>query len=234
MIVRMGLITRKPDLAEAEFVRRWREGHGPLVRKLLPELGGYLQNLIVDRSQRAIEYKRGSVEVDGISQLFFADLSAMRRSIDARALGALADDEKNFVGDLILLTALQNTVVAPPTQGPFVKRMSFLRKRAEISFQEFQNQWFDMHGMLVKRLPGLLGYRQNLVIDRRKNRFDDNDDVRIPIDGVVELWFEDSAAIDHAFRSPRGKTTMMHAEEFIAEISTYMVQTTAIVPELAA
>ncbi len=232
MIVRMGLITRRPDLSEAEFERRWRDGHGSLIQKRVPGLAGYLQNLIVDRSQKAIEYKRGSVEVDGISQLFFSDLSAMRRSIDAQTLKALADDEAHFVGDLILLTALQNTVVAPPTEGRFVKRMSFLRKRPEISFEEFQTQWFGLHATLVKRIPGLLGYRQNLVVDRRKNRFaDDEDTTQIPIDGVVELWFEDSEAIDRGFRSPRGETTMMHAEEFLGEISTYMVQTTAIIAD---
>ena len=232
MIVRMGLITKKPGLPDLEFERRWREGHGAIVRKAVPGLIGYLQNLIVDRSQKGIDYKRGAVEVDGISQLFFSDLAAMRGSVDAQALKTLADDEAHFVGDLILLTAVQNTVVAPPTKGRFVKRMSLLRKRPDVSLEEFQAQWFGMHAVLVQRIPGLLGYRQNLVIDRRKNRFaDDEDAAQIPIDGVVELWFEDNDAIDRGFGSPRGKTTMMHAAEFLGEISTYMVQTTAIIPE---
>ena len=97
---------------------------------------------------------------------------------------------------------------------------------------EFQRQWFNEHSYLVKRIPGLLGYRQNLVLDRQKSRNDDADDgMDVGIDGIVELWFEDVDAIERGFRSDRGRTTMMHAQEFISEISTFMVDTTEVIPE---
>jgi hypothetical protein len=46
----------------------------------------------------------------------------------------------------------------------------------------------------------------------------------LPIDGIVELWFADTAAIDAAFASVRGKETMAHAETFIGEITTFLVE----------
>lgn len=232
MIVRMGLLTRKQNLSPETFAGHWQNSHGDLVRRQMPELSGYVQNRVVDRSQKGIDYKRGSFEVDGISQLFFNTLSAMRRSTSSQTVAMLAEDEAQFIGDMSVVTAVQNVVLAPPVKGEFVKRMSFLRKRADISSERFQDEWFNMHSVLVKRLPGILGYRQNLVIDRRKDRLNDSEpDPEVSIDGVVELWFENADAIDRAFRSPCGNTTMMHAQEFISEISTYMVDAVEIVPE---
>ena len=37
--------------------------------------------------------------------------------------------------------------------------------------------------------------------------------------------FDDAAAIDTAFGSPQGQTLMMHAREFIGEITTFLVET---------
>jgi EthD domain len=60
---------------------------------------------------------------------------------------------------------------------------------------------------------------------------DADDGMSLGIDGIVELWFEDVDAIERGFRSDRGRTTMMHAQEFISEISTFMVDATEIIPE---
>lgn len=232
MIVRFGLLTRRQDLSAAAFSDYWRDTHADVVKKNMPGLEGYLQNHVVDRTQKGIDYKRGALEVDGLSQMFFSSLADMRRAASPNALQAVQKDEQNFVGDIAVLTALQNVVVAPPISGSFVKRMSFLRKRPDISIEKFQDEWINLHSVLVKRQPGLLGYRQNLVIDRQKNRFNtDEASADVPVDGVVELWFENTDAIDRAFRSPSGITTMTHAQEFISEISTFMVAVNEVVPE---
>jgi uncharacterized protein (TIGR02118 family) len=103
--------------------------------------------------------------------------------------------------------------------------MSLLRKRPDVSSEVFKDEWFNLHALLVRRLPGVLGYRQNLVLDGA-----DEDGERV-VDGIVELWFESLESIEGAFTSPRGITTMTHAKEFIAQINTYVVQPTVIVPE---
>jgi hypothetical protein len=48
------------------------------------------------------------------------------------------------------------------------------------------------------------------------------------VDGMVELWFPDTETIEAAFRSDVGITTMTHAKEFIAEISTFLVEPTEV------
>lgn len=232
MIVRMGLFRKRADLSTEQFAEHWRERHGPLVKRSVGTLDGYIQNLVVDRTQKGIEYQRAGLEVDAISQLFFRSLSSMRRSVSGSVLDELKADEERFMEGLVIVTAVQNTVVAPPKTGKFVKRMSLIRKRQEMSSEEFQHQWFDVHSVLVKRLPGLLGYRQNLTIDWQVDRFsDEGEDVPFGVDGIVELWFEDGPAIERAFQSPAGLTAMSHAREFLGEVSTYVVDPVHIVQE---
>jgi uncharacterized protein (TIGR02118 family) len=232
MISRMGLLSRKQDLSLADFASYWMGKHRPLVCNRIPALKGYVQNLVTDQAQRGIDFKRGPLSFDGFSQLTFDSLTEMRQLIGPSVVEALVADEANFLHDITVITTLRNVVVTPPKSGKFAKRMSILRKRPNITIAEFQSEWFNAHSFLVKRIPGLLGYRQNLVIDRQKNRMADADDgMGLGIDGIVELWFEDVDAIERGFRSDRGKTTMMHAQEFISEISTFMVEATVIIPE---
>lgn len=232
MIIRFGLLRRHEGMTDSEFASYWRGPHADTVKQYVTGIKAYLQNLVVDRSQKGIDYARGSIEVDGLAQLELASLAEARGMSEPAVLKALQDDEDAFLDSLSVLTALQNTVITPPRTGKYVKRMSFLRKRDDVSDEEFQKQWFDLHAVLVRRLPGIMGYRQNLVIDRFGDRFVDGSmDEANAVHGVVELWFESESAIDQAFRSPIGVTTMTHAREFISEISTFMVDVTEIIPE---
>jgi uncharacterized protein (TIGR02118 family) len=227
------MLRRRPEMSESEFATYWRGKHAEVVTQHLPDLNGYVQNLVVDRSQKGIDYERGAIEVDGLAQLTFPTIAETRDMAAPEVLAALQADENEFLSSLSILTAIQNTVITPPRSGKFVKRMSFLRKLPGVSNEEFQRQWFEMHAIFVRRLPGIMGYRQNLVIDRQGDRFDGNNlhDAN-HVNGVVELWFESTDAIETAFRSPIGITTMTHAREFIGEISTYMVESTEIIPEV--
>ena len=72
-------------------------------------------------------------------------------------------------------------------------------------------------------MPGVSGYRQNVVLERelvkaQKCGYDD-----LPIDGIVELWFETPATLEAAFSSPQGRRTMDHAKTFLSEITAFLV-----------
>lgn len=180
---------------------------------------GQVFNHIVDRSQKGIDYARGGFEIDAISQFFFADVSSSMSAASEGVMNLAMGLPEEYVDDLELILCLQNTVIAPPKPKTGLKRMSLLRKRPDVSPEEFQQQWINMHSILVKRLPGISGYRQNLVLDGPRDT-----QGHMLVDGMVELWFPDSACIDAAFQSDIGTTTMTHAKEFISEITTYLVR----------
>ena len=223
MIVRMGLLQKRADIDQQEFRTHWRTGHGALAAKL-PGLRRYHQNHIVDRAQRGITYARDGLDFDGFSELWFDDLPAMQAAFAADEVEALADDEDRFISGLKLITAVQHVVIPTPTDVPLIKRMTTLKRRPDVSAEKFQEEWFDVHSVLVKRLPQVKGYTQNLIFDRSHGRGKPATYNELPIDGIVELWFTDTDELNQGFGSDAGKTLMTHATEFIAAMSTFLVE----------
>lgn len=231
MQVRMGLLNKKEDWPMAQFHDYWRGQHGALAAQL-PGLVAYHQNHVTDTAQRGISYKRGPEVLDGISQLWFDDA----RNIDdvfstaPAALGQrLVEDENHFIGRLRIVTATLIEVVAPPPPGTALKRMSLLRRPAGVSTEVFAYEWNVRHAALVKTLPGVLGYRQNLITHRESPKGTAVDYHGLPIDGIVELWFENADTLNAAFASPQGVETMQHATTFIDEITTFLVEPVVVV-----
>jgi uncharacterized protein (TIGR02118 family) len=223
MIVRSGLIRKKPDWSTEAFRSHWREHHGPLAAQL-PGLLRYEQNHVIDSEQRGFTYPRGPEQLDGISMLWFESEATMQAAIDTDAGQALLADEAQFIGQLRVVTIDQVEVIPPATSPQPLKRMSLLRRLPEVTPGQFKSEWRVEHAHLVKRVKGVRGYRQNLITGREVPKgvpvgYDD-----LPIDGIVELWFDDTASIHAAFSSPQGLTLMMHAREFIGEITTFLVE----------
>src|SRR5689334_12489558 len=140
MIVRMGLLTRKPDITTDEFRRHWREAHGHIAAKL-PGLRRYHQNHVVDREQRGIEYKRGTHDFDGCAELWFDDLGSMAAAFGSEHGQLLGEDEPRFISNLNVITAVQHVVIPEPSGIPLIKRMSTLRRRPDVSSEKFKSEW---------------------------------------------------------------------------------------------
>ena len=226
MNIRMGLIRRKPDWSFDEFDDHWRNPHGALARRA-PGLRAYWQNPVTERLQRGIDFARGPWDFDGFSQLWFDNLGGAGHAFNDSEIAAdLMADENFFLGGLHIVSAEQRVVIAlpeAPARARLLKRMSILKRRTDITEEDFRREW-QVHGDLVRQMPGVSGYRQNVVIarERTKGRPCGYDD--LPIDGIVELWFEDAATLEAAFGSAAGQSTMAHAKTFLSEITAFGVE----------
>ena len=227
-IVRMGLLNKPNEWSTEQFRTHWRINHAPLAARL-PGLLEYSQNHVVDSEQRGISFKRGPEQLDGISQLRFESLESMQAAIATEVGPILIEDENKFIGRLRIVTVEPHVVVAPPASGKVLKRMSLLRRREGISPETFAREWREVHGPLVKQMPGIKGYRQNLIQGRESPKGVIVSHTEMPIDGIVELWFDDTESINNAFGSAIGKEKMAHAATFIGEITTFLVETVTVV-----
>jgi uncharacterized protein (TIGR02118 family) len=201
----MELIRKQADTVDSEF-RQSLKSRGEALRATAPSLRRCQQNVVIDRRQRGIDYARGDLDFDGIGQCWFDDPS----------------DSPVILGSPSV-SALQNVVIPEPADVPLIKRMSTLKRRTDVSAERFKSEWFELHATLVKRIPGVMGYTQNLIIGRCRADGAPADYQELPIDGFVELWFADKPGLDAAFATGQAKTLMTHALEFIGEISTFLV-----------
>jgi uncharacterized protein (TIGR02118 family) len=86
-----------------------------------------------------------------------------------------------------------------------LKIVDLLVRKDEYTHEAFVDRWQGEHAALAKDLPGLRGYKTSVPLTP--------DDVGF--DGVLELYFDDPAALNAAFDSDVGETVMADAAEFI-------------------
>lgn len=95
-----------------------------------------------------------------------------------------------------------------------LKVMVVIQRRAGLSREEFLRHWCELHPKLVRSLPGVRGYRQNVSIEHRKEW---------PFDGIAELYFAELRDVALAFDGPEAVELFKHEEQFIGEVNWSIV-----------
>ena len=224
MISRCGLLKKKASMSTEEFRDFWFNVHGPIACHM-KNMRHYQQHLVIDREQRH-KLARGPFEIDAYSELIFDDIHDMEEGVTSLN-GAGADDLPNFVDDckLVIFVKMIDTRVPEEFKGQkLIKRMSLLSRAKGISSEEFQQEWWETYSSLLKKVPGYLGYAQNLVIDRiidgKHAPYD-----ALPIDGMVEFWFKDMESLNQFYASEAFAKTSEHGKTFLSNVTTYLMET---------
>lgn len=221
MIVRFGLLRRNAAMTRAEFNRHWRDIHGPLAAAL-PGLREYHQHAVVDQGSHPIA---GNWDLDGISELHFDSLESMNAAFAAPSGGEAKEDLSLFLSEVKLVVCEKHRVVPrKPLEGSFIKRMSLIRRRPGLDDATFRHEWLETHAAMMRQWQNVLGYNQNLVIDRISSlgRAGASLD-EVPVDGIVEIWFANHETAAETQASPIGVETLAHARAFLSEITPFLV-----------
>lgn len=224
MVVRFGLLKRSAKMSPEAFDRHWRDVHGPLAAHL-PGLTAYYHHTVVEKGTHDIV---GDWDVDGFSELHFDSVGTMNAAFATPSGAEAKEDLSEFLDDVRLVVCDRHSVV--PVRnidgGSVVKRMSLIRRKPGMSDEDFRHEWLEVHAEMLKQWPDVLGYNQNLVIDRLyKSNTQSAAYEDVPIDGIVEIWFPspEKAAETHATQVVQ--ETMAHAREFLSEITPFTVTT---------
>ena len=92
----------------------------------------------------------------------------------------------------------------------YTKRLGILRKREDMTHEQFVNHWMTTHAQLCLKLPKMRRYSVNLVDRERFPKFG--------YDGFSELWFDNEEDMMAAFASPEGKTLLADLPNFTSVI----------------
>jgi uncharacterized protein (TIGR02118 family) len=102
-----------------------------------------------------------------------------------------------------------------------IRRLSLVRKRADLSREEFLARWTGEHVDIARRLPGLRGYVIHLL-----------DGGTPPYDGIAITTFDSREDAERAFADPElaaglGRTR----DDFAASVEVYFAEEHVIVEE---
>lgn len=106
-------------------------------------------------------------------------------------------------------------------QGGFRRWLLLTRKAA--TPQAFREGWFVRHADLVKRLPRLDGYVQNLVSARFDAQGRPATYEALPIDGIAEVCYADEAAMNESYASNERLPLKDDGAELNARVSTVLI-----------
>jgi uncharacterized protein (TIGR02118 family) len=96
-----------------------------------------------------------------------------------------------------------------------IKRVSLVRRREDLSREAFVEHWLGPHAEIIRRMPGLRGYRVDVI----RSWVGDAE----PWDGVGELWFETREDLDTAFAAV--------ADELAADRASFLAESRAAIVE---
>ena len=102
-----------------------------------------------------------------------------------------------------------------------IRRLSLVRKRPELTREEFIARWKGEHVEIAKQLPGLRGYVIHIL-----------DGTGAPIDGIAVTTFDSREDAERAFADPTlaaglGRTR----DDFAASVEVYFAEEHIIVEE---
>ena len=231
MISRISLLKCREGVSEEAF----REAMMGNVREVVASMPGLRKceiNFVTDRQQRS-NLGRGAIDIDGFIEMFFDSYGDMqeayRQSGDA-VLAALEPIVETPLSTLVVVKK-KDTLVPAYLDGKAIKRVSFCDRKEGVDAMTFHDEWWYTHSVLVKLMSGYCGYNQNLVVDRlvaeKPVHYAD-----LPVEGMVEFWFEDMDAFNECYSTVGFKLrASVHAAEFIGTVTTYFVE--AVSGELA-
>ncbi|SLN53869.1 EthD protein [Aquimixticola soesokkakensis] len=231
MMTRFGLLTKKQGMPPQDFNQHWEAVHGPMASRF-PGLRGYWQHAVTDKEQFGISHARGvDWDLDGFSELHFDDEGAMLGAVNDDSFTPALTDETDFLQDVKIVACEKHKVVEMNLDdGPYIKRMTLLKRLPGISPERFRQEWLETHANFVRRWPGVLGYHQNLVVSRYcGSRTEQASHDEVPVDGIVEFWFRDKEAAAELYAKDIVTETQEHAKVFLDTITPYFVDSRRLV-----
>ncbi len=214
MIKAIYFIKRKPGMSLEDFREYWLKDHAALVLKV-PGLVKYVQSDTMDAG-----YRKHEPLYDGIASLWYENLDDMRKTADAPISRETMADNQKFLdmSKFAFILAGERVQKENPIEAGMPKMVAFLKKRPEMSVEQFQAHWNSPHGKLGSAVPGARRYVQSHpLMSSYKNG-------RTPLwDGVAEVWFESEEAMRANADTPQYKAVLADEPNFLAEDAKFII-----------
>ncbi|MFD6063541.1 MULTISPECIES: EthD domain-containing protein [Rhodococcus] len=110
MLKIVAMFNFRPDMTHEAGQRYWNEVHNDVVRRCLPECRKYIQNVSVPVRSQAWDF-------DGVSELWFDDMDAIKRSFSGPLNDELVADEENFAVNKRWMIVTENPIFEQAAVG---------------------------------------------------------------------------------------------------------------------
>jgi len=96
-----------------------------------------------------------------------------------------------------------------------IKTIGTAYKRDDFTHDEFFDYWMNVHAPISREAPGLRGYVVTELLRRIGGELE--------VDGFVEQWYDDEAALERATNSPAGQAAWADVGNYAKTTGTFWV-----------
>ncbi len=179
----------KPGMSEADFQDYWVHKHAVQYASKIPQIRSYCVDTRIKLPDETT-----TPLFSGIAEIWLDDAAALLEALQSPELikGARAD-EPNWAAfwQTVALNTETHVVLsgpAPGRDGPPIKVVALMKRKAGTSMAAFRERALQDHATTVQQVAGLRRYHQCHVPDLFSAT------AETPFDGVDILWFDDVPA----------------------------------------
>ncbi len=214
MIKVAAFFKRKAGSSVEAFQTYWRTHHADLASQL-PGVRRYVQCHTLPGV-----YKKREPAYDGVAELWFEDTDALRGAAASDAFRAVKADEPNFMdvasyGDIV---TEEHVIKDGPIPTDGVKNIEFVTRRADLTVEQFQRHWREVHGPLGASIPVVERYVQC------HTRLSGYRDGRAPaFDGLAMTWFEGVHTMRESAKTEEYNLTRADEPNFVSDELAFII-----------
>ena len=198
---------RRAGMEVEPFQEYWRTRHAEMASGL-PGVRRYVQSHTL-----LAGYRKGEPVCDGVAEIWFDDVDAIRALQGTDALRAAQEDVAKFIDRSTMKTLVTDEHLTKDGElpGECVKNIEFVHRRPGLAVEEFQRYWREVHGPLASEIPMVVRYVQSHC---RQGGYANGR--QPPCDGIATMWFEGTVAMRESARTDAYARTCAVSPNFIA------------------
>ncbi len=222
MIKSFGFLVRKPGMTHEQFVRHWHDVHGPMSHDV-PGLRGYIVSTVVEQQTRSDVSGLDMAPFDGLAQTWFDDLEGRARA------GASAEgkrwhaDGAQIIGNIRMFVTNEDFFVPLPAERPPLKTLSLIKRKPELSAEQFRRHWRDIHAPMAREVPKLRGFALSEIVEEQFRPDIQPFAMDGPLDGFAESWWDSREARVEMVASDQGKAWFADGAKFIGAVRSILL-----------
>ena len=222
MIKSFSFLTRKPGMTHEQFVRHWHDVHVPMSHDV-PGLRGYIVSTVVDQQSRADVPGFEMAPFDGLAQTWFDDLEGRARAGASPEGKRWHADGGLIIGNIRMFVTKEDVVVPLPAQRPPLKTLSVIKRRPELSPEQFDHHWRAIHAPMARDVPRLRGFALSGIIEEQFRPDIQPFAMDGPLDGFAESWWDSRESRAEMVASDKGKSWFADGAKFIGAVRSILL-----------
>lgn len=173
----------------------------------------YSQSHLVDPALDTGGMAWGKATFDGIAEVWFDNVEDMTTAFnEPRFVDEVGPDDAKFIDPSSVSILVTDEVEKIARTGPSgIKLSVIIKRRPDLTFEEFERHWNGPHADLVTSVPEFTRHVRRYVQAHLVNDYTGKDDSsklqsqwgKADFDGIAELWFDNPDDMVAAFTEPK-------------------------------